>query len=479
MVTAQRISKNTSFFLTALVIQKLFSFIYFTFLARHLGTEAIGQYFFAISFASLFSVLMDLGLAPVLTREIAKGNQSEEKWFQQIFSLKILFSIITIVIAIILDNILFYSDIVRDLIYLSIFIILIDSFTLLFYAFIRGKQNLKYESRAVIIFQIIVLALGFSLMQYSDNVFLFITVLFIASLFNLIYSGIILRLKLKIKLRLKYNQDLIKRILKIALPFALAAIFAKVYAYIDTVFLKIFLGDNEVGIYSVAYKITFAFQFIPLAFVAALYPAFSHYYQNNREELKRILSKSFNYLLYISLPISLGIIALAPEIIAKVYTNQFSNTILPLQILIASLPFLFINFSLSSFLNATNRQRINTRNLGLIMIINIILNIVLIQSLGVLGAALASSISTFLLFSLNLKEVIKLTGKNLIKFKLILNSTLAAFLMFLSVYYLKNIIYWPLTILTGSLVYFMLMFFSKTLTKEDFYFIKKSLLSKE
>ena len=89
MVTTQKISRNTSFFLTALIIQKLFSFIYFTFLARHLGADGIGQYFFAISFASLFSVFMDLGLAPVLTREIAKDNQNEQSWFEQIFSLKI------------------------------------------------------------------------------------------------------------------------------------------------------------------------------------------------------------------------------------------------------------------------------------------------------------------------------------------------------------------------------------------------------
>ena len=479
MVTVQRITTNTSFFLTALIMQKLLSFIYFTFLARHLGSELIGQYFFAISFASIFSVFMDLGLSPVLTREIAREDKNNQEWFQQIFSLKVLFSIIAIIIAIILDNILFYSDIVKNLIYLSIFIILIDSFTLLFYAFIRGKQNLKYESKAVIIFQIIVLVLGLYLMQYSNNVFLFLGILFIASLFNLIYSGIILRFKLKIKLRLRYSSVLIKRIIKISLPFALAAIFAKVYAYIDTVLLKIFLGDSEVGIYSVAYKITFAFQFIPLAFVASLYSAFSHYYKNNILKLKRIFSKSFNYLIYISLPISLGIIALAPEIISKVYTDEFNFSIFPLQILIASIPFLFINFSLSSFLNATDNQKINTRNLGLIMVINIILNIFLIRSLGVWGAALASSLSTLLLFILNLKEVIKLISQKFINRKSLFMTIISSLVMFLSVYYLKQIIYWPFTIITGIIVYFMLMFFSKTLTKEDFIFLKKSLFSKE
>ena len=51
--------------------------------------------------------------------------------------------------------------------------------------------------------------------------------------------------------------------------------------------------------------------------------------------------------------------------------------------------------------------------------------------------------------------------------------------MFLSVYYIKDFIYWPLTIITGSIVYFMLMFFSKTLSKKDFIFIKESLFFKK
>jgi len=479
MVTAKRITRNTIFFLTALVIQKLLSFIYFTFLARYLGVEGIGQYFFAISFAAIFSVLMDFGLAPVLTREIAKSDKNDQEWFKQIFSLKLLFSIITVIVAILLNNILFYEDPVKNLIYFSIFIILIDSFTLLFYSFIRGRQNLIYESIGVIIFQIIVLILGFTLMQYTTNILLFIGVLFFASLFNLIYSGIILRFKLKIKLRLGYSKNLIKRIIVITMPFALAAIFAKVYAYIDTILLKIFLGDIEVGIYSVAYKITFAFQFIPLAFVASLYPAFTYYYKNNFEELKKIFIKSFNYLAYISLPISLGIIALAPEIISKIYTTEFNFAIFPLQILIASLPFLFINFSLSSFLNATDNQKINTKNLCIVMIINIILNIFLIKSLGVWGASLSSSLSTLLLFYLNLKKVIILTGKKIINLKPLFYNIISGIVMFLSVYYLKNIIYWPLTIITGGLVYFMLMFFSKTLSSKDFIFIKELLFYKK
>jgi len=479
MVNAKKITLNTSSFLTAAIFQKVLSFIYFTILARYLGAESIGQYFFAISFASIFSVFMDLGLSPVLIREVAKSDKDEQQWFKQIFTFKLIFSFITIVIAIVLDNILFYSDTVRTLIYLTIFIILIDSFTLLFYSFIRGKQNLIYESWGIAIFQIIVLSIGFTLMQFTDNVILFLGVLFIASLFNLIYSGIILRFKMKIKLGIYYSKELGKKIFVIALPFALAAIFAKVYAYIDTVLLKVFLDDTRVGLYSVVYKITFALQFIPLAFVAALYPAFSHYFKNDLVSLRKTLIKAFYYLAFISLPISFGIIALSPEIIKEVYTDQFIVSIVPLQLLIVSIPLLFTNFAFSSFLNATDNQKINTRNLGIIMIINIILNIILIPIIEVRGAALASTISTLLLFILNLRYVWPIVNLKINVLKPILYSFISAIFMFISVYYGKTLVYWPLTIFIGIIVYFMLMFLSKTLSKKDFIFIKNAIFSKE
>ena len=95
MESGQKITANTRFFMLSLVLQKVLSFVYFTFLARTLGVSAIGQYFFAISFATMFSVLVDLGLSPLIIREVAKKTEQSKNWFYQIFSLKIIFAVLT------------------------------------------------------------------------------------------------------------------------------------------------------------------------------------------------------------------------------------------------------------------------------------------------------------------------------------------------------------------------------------------------
>lgn len=476
MLSGQKITANTSFFMLSLVLQKVLSFVYFTFLARNLGVNATGQYFFAISFATMFSVLVDLGLSPLIIREVAKKTEEAKNWFYQIFSLKIIFAIITTLIILALNLILFYDDPVRDLIYISTAIVVIDSFTLLFYAVIRGQQSLKWESLGTIIFQIIIFALGLSLMQTTNKVSVFILVMLCASLFNLFYSAYVLIYKFDVKIKFYFSKSLSRIILKTAWPFAMAAIFAKVYAYMDTFLLKIFLGDEVVGFYSIAYKITFALQFIPLAFVAALYPAFSNYFREDYEKLERVFSRSFNYLAFISLPIAFGAIALAREIVSKLYTSEFNYSVLPLQILIASVPFLFVNFSLSSFLNASGREKINTRNLGLVMFFNVLFNLFAIPRFGLWGASLVSSLSTLLLFTLNFYCVSRIIKPKFSHLFPILWSLLSAVLMFLAVLYLKTQFHWLLTILFGAIVYLIFMLITGALKWRDITSIKDLLL---
>ncbi|MBT4648895.1 hypothetical protein HOC14_01055, partial [bacterium] len=136
-------------------------------------------------------------------------------------------------------------------------------------------------------------------------------------------------------------------------------------------------------------------------------------------------------------------------------------------------------FALSSMLNACDKQLVNTRNLGITMILNIIFNIIFIQYWGVWGAALASSISTLILFILNLKAANSLIKINFQVIKSLFIALLASILMAYVVIYFKDIIWWPLTILLGGVVYFAIMFVTKTLSYKEIIYLKNSLFHKE
>ena len=55
-VTARTIASNTILYTGALTMQKVLSFIYFSYLARSLGAELTGKYFFALSLAAIVMI---------------------------------------------------------------------------------------------------------------------------------------------------------------------------------------------------------------------------------------------------------------------------------------------------------------------------------------------------------------------------------------------------------------------------------------
>jgi O-antigen/teichoic acid export membrane protein len=157
------------------------------------------------------------------------------------------------------------------------------------------------------------------------------------------------------------------------------------------------LGPQELGWWSVPYKITFAFQFIPVALSASIYPVMSSLFLDQKEKIGELFLKSWRYLFTIVFPLSFGLIALASPIIIKLYKPQFAPAIPVLRILLISLIFGYLGFITSATLNATNRQKIQTSLLALALVINIIFNLILLPKIGIIGAAFSALFSNVVL----------------------------------------------------------------------------------
>jgi len=472
----EKITKNTSYFTLALIIQKLISFGYFSYIAVKIGPANLGYYTFALFFTTIVSVLIDFGLANVLVREVSKFKEKSQQYLSSALAIKIPLAIISYLLAVILINVLANPVLVRQLVYITGLIMVLDSLTLTFYAFLRGHQNLKYESLGTVIFQLIVLVSGVVIVNFTLDLRILMLAILVASLFNAIYSTWLIKVKLHLSFFKKVDKLIIKSLLLIAVPFALAAIFTKVYAYVDTVLLNQLVGNTAVGYYSIPYKITFSLQFIPMAFIASLYPAFASYFVSSREMLKTAFERSMVYLAIIGVPLTFGLVALARPVMLKVYTSQYEPSVLPLQILGASLAFLFLNFPLGALLNACSRQARNTVHVGLVMVINIILNLLLIPRFSYIGAAVASSVSTIIMFGLQFyvaRQITPLAWKYLlIKFSAILA---AGVLMYLSLIYLLTFVNFAILVPVGALIYFLLLYFFKGFTKLDLLALKRGL----
>jgi O-antigen/teichoic acid export membrane protein len=467
------IAKNTSYLTLALIIQKIISFSYFIILARYLGMEVLGQYYTAVAFTTILALVVDLGFSNILIREVAKDQSKTSLWLRPIIGLKIVLSILAGLLAYIFAYLAGYEVLVLNLIIISFMAMIFDSFTNTFFSVIRGFHNLKFESIAAVSFQVIIFIFGFTLMRLNYSALWIMSVMALASLVNFIFSTLVARFKYKLNIIPQFNYSLSKKILIISWPFALYNILQRIYSYLDSLLLGFLANYVQVGLYQIAFKIVFALQFLPLAFIASLYPAMSAYWKNNQTQLLITFKRAINYLIIISLPIIFGVIVIAPEIVAIMGADN--GAVWPLRVIMLSLFFIFLNFPVGSLLNACDRQKRNTLNMAIVTASSISLNLILIPLFQALGASITVLLTNILLLILGLRAIKKIIKYSISDSLIVLfKSIFSAILMAIVIYSLQKYITLFLAIILSAIIYFLLLYVLKAYRKADVYSILES-----
>lgn len=399
MSHGKQIAQNAAWLMAATAAQKLIAFFTFTLVARLLGNVVTGQYFYAVSISSIAVILTDLGLTPVVIREMAQDEASGRAAFARAFRAKLV--LIPLAIAVALGYAFLTKDDMTTLIAIAVACLVMsaDAVSLLWYGAIRGKRQLRYEALGMFIGQAITAVISVTVALIKGGPIGLVFGLLCGSAWNVLWSmAQASRLGIAPEPGTGWGW---RRLAYAALPFGLAGMFVKVYSYVDSLLLHQYFGNVAVGYYAVAYKVTYAFQFLPLTFVAALYPGMSAAYASKEKDaLQRILAGSLRLMMLVSVPVTACLSALAPRFVPFVYGRDFLGTIAPMTILPWVLIPIFLDFPVGSLLNATHRAGQKTTAMGITMVINVIANFILVPKMGPSGAAWAGVVSFWSLFFL-------------------------------------------------------------------------------
>ncbi len=461
------LARNTSYFTLALILQKIISLTYFTLYARSLGAADLGQYYFAISITSIFGIFIDFGVGNVVTREVSKHQEKAKSILASVIALKLPLTIITISALVAWTKMWGYDPLIQQLIFISAIAMVFDNFTSSFYAVARGFHNLKFESFSSIFVQLIILVFSYFVLKGQWGIAWLMTSFVAASFFNFVYSVSIIRAVWKISPKPIWDKVMIKYIIALTIPFGLFMIVQRFYTYFDSVLLFKLAGDRAVGLYQIPFKIIIALQFLPMAFVASLYPALSSYWHNARERLAQTFEQAILYCLIISIPITFGAIALADKIVL-LFKDDFGEAGALLRISMVAVPFMFLGFPVGSLLNACDRQKRNTLNMAITAVLSAIINIILIPRYGVLGACITTLITSILMLTLGFVVVPKITSINWLR---LINKTfrylIAGIGMAFFAELVKNQINPLLTIAACALVYAVLLYIVRGISKDE------------
>ena len=464
------VAQNTTFLTVASVAQKIVSFVNFTVVARMIGVGNTGSYFFALTFTTIFTVVADFGLGPILTREAAKFPDNTQQYFNVVFWSKIIFGIFAYALVILFCQVLNYSTELKTLIYLSAVTMFFDNIQGAFFSIFRAKKNLVFESFAIVGAQLLTLVIGTTALFLRAPLYWLILAYTIPSIVLVFVGGYALKTKFNIKFEFLSNRKLLMNMLVMAIPFALSGIIGRLYSYSDSIIMSKLLTAKDMGWWSVPYKITFAFQFIPVALSASVYPAMSSLAVSEPEKIGELFSKAWRYLFIIVFPLSFGLSAIAEPVIMKLYGIDYLPSVPVLRILLLSLIFSYLSIISGSLLNATGNQKIQTLILAVSLVCNLALNVYLIPNYGIIGAATAALTSNITLWALGVYFVRK---KSFLYTRHLLGNglhvlTLALF-MSAVVYVLTPRFGFLLTIPIGALIYLILLYITGIITKVNIY----------
>lgn len=386
-----RIGFNTFIQVFGKGISIILGFITVGLLTRYLGQEGFGNFTLVFAYLSLFGIIADFGLQLTMVRELAKKT-APQSIYGTYFWLKVILVILASIFAIICLLVFPYSKFLKiGIIIASVAVgigVLNTYGTVIFQANLRMDLVTFIETLAKIVTTVLILVFIFLKLGFYS---FFNAVL----LGNLVGSILILWLvKRLVAFNLSFDFNLAKKIIYKSLPIGFLTLFSLVYFKIDTVLLSIFRKSEEVGVYSLAYKVIENILVLWGFYMASAYPLLSKF---TGEKLKKgvMLWRSSVFLAVISgvLIIILGYI-FSPLIIRVLGGEEFSPSVLPLRILLFSIPLLFLNnLYFYSFL-VREKTRVLLLAGGFSLLVNFFSNLILIPRLGYVGAGLAMLITT-------------------------------------------------------------------------------------
>jgi O-antigen/teichoic acid export membrane protein len=175
-------------------------------------------------------------------------------------------------------------------------------------------------------------------------------------------------------------------------PFAANSLLATAYNRFDVVVLAALSSTRELGLYAPASRLQDMLYFIPAAIGSVVLPvvARSQGDRTSREETRSLVSRTIAIGVGLAVPTTAVVVLAAPELLTLVVGAKYSDSALPVRILILFLPLAVIQAPILAALAATGRARATTEVFALAFAVAIVGHIVLDPSFGAIGASIAS-----------------------------------------------------------------------------------------
>ncbi len=385
-------TKNAAWIISCKIVQSLLGMVVSMISARYLGPSNYGIINYASSVVAFVLPIVQLGFRSTLVREIVDNPDKEG----EIIGTSLFFNFFSSIACII--GVSSFVSVVNKDDTVTIVVCLLYSISLATQAlemiqyWFQAKLISQYTSitglvayMIVTVYKIFLLATGksvywFAVSQALD--YFIIAVVLIIFFFRLCPQ----------KLSVSFSR--FRKMFEKSRHFIVSSMMVTIFAQTDKIMLKLMLSEEAVGYYSAAIQCAGMSSFVFSAIIDSFRPvAFENKKAFNEEAYERSLITCYSIVIFLSLAQSV-VFTLFAELIVKIICGaQYMASVNILRLVVWYTTFSYMGPIRNIWILAENKQNylwiINLSG----AIINVVLNVILIPSMGGMGAALASLIT--------------------------------------------------------------------------------------
>lgn len=373
----------------------LFPLITFPYISRTLLVEGSGKVNFASSVINYFAMFASLGIPTYGIRACAqvRNNRKElTKVAQELLLINLITTAITYVAF-------FASLFVVERFQQDTSLLLISSISIVLNTLgvtwlYSALEQYSYITIRNIACKILSVVLMFIFVHNPSDYMAYAIIAVVASGGSNLWNFINLRRYISLRPVGSYR---LKRHLKPILVFFATSVAVSVYTNLDTVMLGFMADDTQVGLYSASVKVKTLLLAVVSSLGNVLMPRLSLYVQSgDYERFTKTLSRVLNFLLLITLPLTVFFALYAKDSILFLSGEAFVGATLSMQLLMPTLLFNALNgMTGNQMLVPLGRERAVMVSVIVGAVLDFLLNLVVIPYMGAAGAALSTLAAEF------------------------------------------------------------------------------------
>ncbi|MFW6116575.1 MAG: oligosaccharide flippase family protein [bacterium] len=364
-------------------------------IARQLGPDGFGQYSATMALLGVTSAVFTLGLDGWLLYEGGRREHQLDMSYASGLCLKVLLGALWLVGLWILAPALNRSAFPPGLILLGSLSLWMEEIARITWSVL--KVQLRNDLTLILMCLLYGLFLGTTLWLAGQQIRdpkAYLAGRSVATLVGAILSILLVARQLGLRLR----TSVLPETLRSTLPFAASIALAMVYGRADLTIIAHGLGKSAAGVYGPAVTLTNALFLIPAAIYGVMVPVLSRCYREDPVQAKRTTLLLILAMTFTGLLLGSALSILSRPLINLVYGPPFEASVDVLFNLGAVLAFRCPNVAMAAVLVAVGWQTRRVAVQAVSATLNVVLNLLIVQRLGVVGVARVYILSEAILF---------------------------------------------------------------------------------